>query len=106
MCRSTTNTVPIPLKTKILIADDHAVVRDGLRGVLDAEADLHVVAEAADGADAVARGLQDDIDLAILDIAMPRRPGYRPRRSSAGSGLSCASSCSPCTTTSSTSSRR
>jgi CheY-like chemotaxis protein len=77
MCRSTRNTVPIPLKTKILIADDHAVVRDGLRGVLDAEADLHVVAEAADGADAVARGLQDDIDLAILDIAMPRKTGLQ-----------------------------
>jgi DNA-binding NarL/FixJ family response regulator len=69
--------VPIPLKTKILIADDHTVVRDGLRGVLDAEADLQVVAEAADGAEAVARGLQDDIDLAILDIAMPRKTGLQ-----------------------------
>ena len=69
--------MPIPLKTKILIADDHAVVRDGLRLVLDAEPDLQVVAEAADGAEAVARGLQDDIDLAILDISMPRKTGLQ-----------------------------
>ncbi|MGI8506583.1 MAG: response regulator transcription factor, partial [Solirubrobacteraceae bacterium] len=43
----------IPLKTRILLADDHAVVRHGLRLVLDAQPDLHVVAEAGDGAEAV-----------------------------------------------------
>ena len=69
--------MPIPLKTKILIADDHAVVRDGLRLVLDAEPDLQVVAEAADGAEAVARALHDDVDLAILDISMPRKTGLQ-----------------------------
>jgi DNA-binding NarL/FixJ family response regulator len=69
--------MPIPLKTRILIADDFAVVRSGLRLVLDAEPDLHVVAEASDGAEAVVRALKDDIDLAILDISMPRKTGLQ-----------------------------
>jgi DNA-binding NarL/FixJ family response regulator len=66
---------PTPLKARILLADDHAVVRRGLRMVLDAEPDLEVVAEAGDGVEAVARGLQSDIDLAIVDISMPRMTG-------------------------------
>jgi DNA-binding NarL/FixJ family response regulator len=52
-------------------------VRRGLRLVLDAEPDLRVVAEAGDGAEAVDRALQDDVDLAILDITMPRMSGLR-----------------------------
>ena len=71
---------PVPLKTRILLADDHAVVRRGLRMVLDAEPDLEVVAEAGDGAEAVARGLADDIDLAIIDISMPRMTGLQAVR--------------------------
>jgi DNA-binding NarL/FixJ family response regulator len=67
----------IPLKTRILIADDHAMVRRGLRMVLDAEPDLEVVAEAGDGAEAVERALADDVDLAILDVAMPRMTGLQ-----------------------------
>ena len=43
----------VPLKTRILLADDHPMVRRGLRLVLDAEPDLEVVAEAGDGAEAV-----------------------------------------------------
>ncbi len=69
-----------PLKTRILLADDHAMVRRGLRMVLDAEPDLQVVAETGDGADAVARALQDDVDLAILDITMPRMTGLQATR--------------------------
>jgi DNA-binding NarL/FixJ family response regulator len=69
-----------PLKTRILLADDHAVVRHGLRMVLDSEPDLHVVAEAGDGAEAVKRALMEDIDLAILDIAMPRLTGLQAAR--------------------------
>ena len=61
-----------PLKTHILLADDHAVVRRGLRLVLDGEPDLEVLAEAGDGAEALRRALATDIDLAILDISMPR----------------------------------
>jgi DNA-binding NarL/FixJ family response regulator len=67
----------IPLKTKILLADDHTVVRRGLRLVLDAEPDLEVVAEAGDGAEAVERALSDDIDLAVLDVTMPRLTGLQ-----------------------------
>jgi len=69
--------VPIPLITRILIADDHALVRSGLRKVLDAQPDLEVVAEAVDGADAVERALAEDVDLAILDVSMPRLTGIQ-----------------------------
>jgi DNA-binding NarL/FixJ family response regulator len=67
----------VPLTTRILLADDHVVVRRGLRLVLDAEPDLRVVAETGDGAEAVERALKDDVDLAILDITMPRMSGLR-----------------------------
>ena len=67
----------IPLVTRILIADDHALVRSGLRKVLDAEPDLEVVAEAVDGAEAVERALAEDVDLAILDVSMPRLTGIQ-----------------------------
>ena len=72
--------MPIPLVTRILVADDHALVRDGLKTVLDAEPDLEVVAEAADGAGAVERALAGDVDLAILDISMPRMTGLQAAR--------------------------
>ncbi len=66
-----------PLKTRVLLADDHAVVRSGLRAVLDAEPDIEVVAEAQDGMEAVERALAGDVDLAILDISMPRLTGLQ-----------------------------
>ena len=69
-----------PLKTRVLLADDHALVRRGLRMVLDAEADLEVVAEAGDGAEAIERGLAPEVDLAILDITMPRMTGLQAAR--------------------------
>ena len=69
-----------PLKTRILLADDHAMVRRGLRMVLDAEPDLQVVAETGDGAEAVARALHNDVDLVILDITMPRMTGLQATR--------------------------
>jgi DNA-binding NarL/FixJ family response regulator len=72
--------VSVPLRTRILLADDHTVVRRGLRMVLDAAPDLEVVAEAEDGIKAVERGLREDIDLAILDVAMPRRTGLQAAR--------------------------
>jgi DNA-binding NarL/FixJ family response regulator len=70
----------IPLRTRILLADDHAVVRRGLRLVLDAEPDLEVVAEAGDGGEAVERALEDDVHLAILDVTMPRMTGIQAAR--------------------------
>ncbi|HET8977218.1 MAG TPA: response regulator transcription factor [Solirubrobacteraceae bacterium] len=67
----------IPLRTKILLADDHALVRRGLRLVLEAEPDLEVVAEAGDGAEAIELALASDADLAIIDISMPRMTGLQ-----------------------------
>jgi DNA-binding NarL/FixJ family response regulator len=67
--------------TRILLADDHAVVRRGLRFVLDAEPDLEVVAEAGDGADAIAKAMaEEEIDLAVLDVSMPRMTGIQAAR--------------------------
>lgn len=67
-------------KTRILLADDHALVRRGLRLILDAEPDLVVVAEASDGAEAVRAAVPGEVDLAILDIAMPRMTGLQAAR--------------------------
>jgi DNA-binding NarL/FixJ family response regulator len=69
-----------PLKTQILIADDHPIVLRGLRMVLDAQPDLAVVAEATDGDQAVERALSGEIHLAILDISMPRKTGLQAAR--------------------------
>src|SRR5207248_856960 len=65
---------------RVLIADDHGVVRGGLRLLLDRQPDMEVVAEAADGAEAVAEALAARPDLAILDVAMPRLTGLQAAR--------------------------
>ena len=65
---------------RILLADDHALVRRGVRLILDNEPGLRVVAEAGDGAEAVAMARQVDLDLAILDVAMPRMTGLQAAR--------------------------
>jgi DNA-binding NarL/FixJ family response regulator len=70
----------IPLKTKVLLADDHAVVRRGLKLVLDAEPDLEVVAETGDGATAVELAQSENVDLAVLDVTMPRLTGLQAAR--------------------------
>jgi DNA-binding NarL/FixJ family response regulator len=71
----------VPLKTRILLADDHDVVRKGLRMVLDSAPDLEVVAEAGDGAEALEIALSDqDIHLAVLDVTMPRMTGLQAAR--------------------------
>ena len=67
----------VPLKTRILLADDHTVVRDGLRMVLDAAPDLEVGAEASDGAEAVELALSEQVHLAVLDLSMPRMTGLQ-----------------------------
>ena len=69
--------MPIPLVTRILVADDHPIVRSGLRTVLDAQPDMEVVAEADDGSDAVKKALAEDIHLAILDVSMPKTTGIQ-----------------------------
>jgi DNA-binding NarL/FixJ family response regulator len=69
--------VTVPLRTRILLADDHPMVRRGLRMVLEAEPDLTVVGEADDGAEAVQLALSIEADLAVLDVAMPRLTGLQ-----------------------------
>ncbi|WP_230991262.1 response regulator [Streptomyces endocoffeicus] len=65
---------------RILLADDHALVRRGVRLILDREPDLEVVAEAGDGAEAIEAARSQEIDLAVLDIAMPRLTGLQATR--------------------------
>jgi DNA-binding NarL/FixJ family response regulator len=72
--------MPIPLVTRILVADDHQIVRRGLKLVMDREPDLDVVAEASDGAEAVELALSEDVHLAILDVSMPRMTGLQAAR--------------------------
>jgi DNA-binding NarL/FixJ family response regulator len=69
--------MPIPLVTRILVADDHPIVRSGLRKVLDAKPDMEVVAEAEDGTEAVRLALAGDVHVAILDVSMPRMTGIQ-----------------------------
>jgi DNA-binding NarL/FixJ family response regulator len=69
-----------PLKTRILVADDHPIVLRGLKTVLNAQPDCEVVAEATDGEEAVNLALSEDVHLAILDISMPRKTGLQAAR--------------------------
>jgi DNA-binding NarL/FixJ family response regulator len=66
-----------PLKIRVLLADDHVLVRHGLRMVLNAAPDIEVAAEAGDGAEAVELGLSEEIHLAVLDVMMPRKTGLQ-----------------------------
>jgi DNA-binding NarL/FixJ family response regulator len=65
---------------RLLLADDHVMVRRGLRLVLDAEPDLQVVAEAADGIEALELARYHELDLAVLDVSMPRSTGLQATR--------------------------
>ena len=69
-----------PLKARILLADDHTMVRRGLRALLDAQPDLEVTAEAGDGREAVTAVREGEFDLAILDVTMPRLTGLQAAR--------------------------
>lgn len=64
----------------ILLADDHAVVRDGLRSLLDAQPDLEVIGDVSNGREAINRVLEHCPDIAILDIAMPELNGIDAAR--------------------------
>jgi DNA-binding NarL/FixJ family response regulator len=72
----------IPLVTNVLLADDHPLFRQGLRQVLAREPDLRVIAEAADGAEAVELALApgSEIHLVLLDVSMPRMTGLQAAR--------------------------
>jgi len=69
--------VPVPLVTRVLVADDHAIFRGGLARILDAEPDLRVVGQAETGQQAVELALAGQVDLALLDVAMPRMTGLQ-----------------------------
>lgn len=68
------------MSTRILIADDHGVVRGGLRLLLDRQPGLEVVDEAGDGVEALERTLAQRPDVAILDVSMPRLTGIQATR--------------------------
>ena len=67
-------------KIRIVIADDHAIFRDGLRRLLESEPEFEVTGEAADGAEALALVPQVRPDILLLDLAMPRMPGLETLR--------------------------
>ncbi|MDX6591369.1 MAG: hypothetical protein QOJ13_565 [Gaiellales bacterium] len=71
---------PLPRPVRIVLADDHAVVRRGLRLVLESEPDLTVVAEAGDGRTAVKLAMREQADLAVLDLSMPVMSGLQATR--------------------------
>ena len=65
---------------RILLADDHTVVRDGLRALLEKQSDMAVVAEAADGRDSVRLAEEQAPDVVVMDIAMPNMNGIEATR--------------------------
>lgn len=65
------------MTVRVLIADDHPIVRVGLRRLLEREPDIEVVGEAADGAEAVEMAVSASVDLVILDVAMSRKTGLQ-----------------------------
>jgi DNA-binding NarL/FixJ family response regulator len=69
--------MPVPLRSRILLADDHELVRSGLKMVLDSQPDLEVVAEASDGEEALKIGMSAELDLAVLDVSMPGLNGLQ-----------------------------
>ena len=60
---------------RILVADDHAIVRDGLKQIVGDTSDMVVAAEASNGREALNKALKDDYDVVLLDITMPDRSG-------------------------------
>ena len=68
------------MSIRILIADDHGIVRGGMRLLLERQPDIEVVAEAVDGLDAVEKALAVKPDLCVLDVSMPRMTGLQATR--------------------------
>lgn len=70
-------TLPAGKRTRLLIADDHTVVRSGLRALLESQPDMEVIGEAADGVEAVSRCRTLHPDIVLLDLSMPGRSGLQ-----------------------------
>ena len=68
------------MKIRVMLADDHQILREALRSVLESEPDIEVVAEAADGLEAVERALTAKPDLVVMDVGMPRLDGIGATR--------------------------
>ncbi len=68
------------MRIRILLADDHTVVRDGLRSLLERESDMEVVAEAGDGREAVQMAVEHSPNVAMIDVAMPVMNGIEAAR--------------------------
>jgi DNA-binding NarL/FixJ family response regulator len=66
--------------TRVLVADDHGIVRSGIRMLVERRPGMRVVAEAEDGAEALERAIAERPDLAILDVSMPRLTGIQATR--------------------------
>jgi len=67
-------------KIRVLVADDHTIVRQGLVGILKASPEIEVVAEASDGNEAVQMSLKAKPDVVVLDVSMPRLSGIEAAR--------------------------
>ena len=67
-------------RIRVLVADDHTIVRQGLVGILKASDEMEVVAEAAEGSEAVEQALKTRPDVVVLDISMPRMNGLEAAR--------------------------
>lgn len=74
------------MPTKIVLADDHSLVRDGIKSLLEDEADLLVVGEASNGAEAIEMVMLLEPDLVIMDIRMPRTDGIAAVRALGAKG--------------------
>ena len=62
-------------RTRVLVADDHTILRQGLRAILESEPNIEVVGEAADGREAVRKAATLEPDVVIMDVSMPRMNG-------------------------------
>ena len=80
-------------RTRVLITDDHAIVRKGIRALLATETGIEVVGEAGDGAEAVAQARALRPDVVLMDLVMPKVDGIEATRQITAECRACASWC-------------